>query len=43
MGDNAKIMWNVTIKVNNQNGQLKIRSEAGFPIKGSKTPLNSSK
>ena len=35
---------NVTIKNKKYNGQLKIRSEAGFPLKGSRTsPLYSSK
>ena len=30
------------LKMNNANGQLKIRSEAGFPVKGFKTfPLYS--
>jgi len=35
---------NVTIKMNNENGELKTRSEVEFPIKSSRTsPLNSSR
>ena len=35
---------NTTSKMNNKNGQLKLRSEAGFLIKGSiTTPLYSSR
>jgi len=34
---------NTIIKMNNTNGQLKSRSEAEFPIKGSRTSLYFSK